>query len=182
MGVTPSHPKESETSRMSTAIKPQGITDWHELLAAVESTDGVHRVSMETLRRLEGRQRVGKHILSSIEDKLKTLGLGHLPKELPNRQQQTVLLYRVGTPASELVQAVQNGVTESPSSEAFDFLRRLNSLPNPDDVVSKEEIAEDLHDATEAVLALLRRVKPEVPSLADKDNVLSITTMLESTK
>ena len=49
-------------------------------------------------------------------------------------------------------------------------------------MVSKEEIAEDLHDATEAVLALLRRVKPEVPSLADKDNVLSITTMLESTK
>src|ERR1044072_2955604 len=168
---------------MSTAIKPQGsITDWHELLAAVESTDGVHRVSMETLRRLEGRQRVGKDFLSPIEGKLKTLGLGHLPKELPNRQQQSVLLYRVGTPASELVQAVQNGLTESPSSEAFDFLRRLNSLPNPDDVVSKEEIAEDLHDATEAVLALLRRVKPELPSTANQDNVLNITSLLESAK
>jgi hypothetical protein len=167
---------------MSTAIQRQGITDWHELLTAVESNEGVHRVTMETLRRLEGRQRVGKHILSSIEDKLKTLGLGHLPKELPNRQQQTVLLYRVGTPASELVQAVQNGLTESPSSEAFDFLRRLNSLPDPDDVVSKEEIAEDLHDATEAVLALLRRVNPELPANVGRDNVLNLTTLLAKSR
>lgn len=137
---------------------------------------------METLRRLEGRQRVGKHILSSIEDKLKTLGLGHLPQELPNRQQQTVLLYRVGTPASELVQAVQNGLTESPSSEAYDFLRRLNSLPNPDDVVAKEDIAEDLHDATEAVLALLRRVKPELPAASDRGNVLELSSLLENSR
>jgi hypothetical protein len=168
---------------MSTAITPtQEISDWHELLTAVESNEGVQRVTMETLRRLEGRQRVGKHILSSIEDKLQTLGLGHLPQELPNRQQQTVLLYRVGTPASALVQAVQNGLTESPSSEAFDFLRRLNTLPNPEDVVSKEDIAEDLQDATHAVLALLRRVRPDpLTGTAKDDNVYSITSLLEAT-
>lgn len=165
---------------MSTAIQPE-INNWHELLAAVESTDGVHRVTMETLRRLEGRQRVGKHILSSIEEKLKTLGIGHLPRELPNRQQQTVLLYRVGTPASALVQAVQDGLTNSPSSEAYDFLRRLNTLPDPDDVVSKEEIATEVKDATEAVLALLRRVKPEAQSgPTGKGKVVDITTLLEA--
>jgi len=166
---------------MSTAITPQEVTDWHDLLTAVESNEGVHRVTMETLRRLEGRQRVGKHILSSIEDKLKTLGLGHLPQELPNRQQQTVLLYRVGTPASALVQAVQEGLTESPSSEASDFLRRLNTLPDPDDVVSKAELTEDLQDATQAVYRLLRRVGPEPLDGADKvGNVYSITSMLEA--
>jgi hypothetical protein len=169
---------------MSTAFKPsQAIADWHELLSAVESNQGVHRISMETLRRLEGRQRVGKHILSSIEDKLKTLGLGHLPSELPNRQQQTVILYRVGTPASALVQAVQNGLNESPSSEAFEFLRRLNTLPDPEDVVSKEEIASEVQDATEAVLALLRRVKPTPPDDSVKDgNVYDLTAMLEANK
>lgn len=166
---------------MSTAIKPtQGISDWHELLAAVESNEGVHRVTMETLRRLEGRQRVGKHILSSIEDKLATLGLGHLPRELPNRQQQTVLLYRVGTPASALIQAVQNGLTESPSTEAFDFLRRVNTMPDPDDIVSREEITEEVQDATAAVLALLRKVNPDpLGGTATTDNVVKITSMLE---
>lgn len=165
---------------MSTAINPE-VSDWTELLSAVESNQGVHRVRMETLRRLEGRQRVGKHILKDIEDKLATLGLGHLPKELPNRQQQCVLLYRVGTPASSLVQAVQNGLTESPSTEAFDFLRRLNTLPNPDDVVTKEEIAGDLQDATEAVLALLRRVKPDpFDGNPSQGNVYSLTHLLEN--
>jgi hypothetical protein len=165
---------------MSTAMQPD-VATWHELLATVESNEGVHRVTMETLRRLEGRQRVGKHILSSIEDKLATLGLGHLPKELPNRQQQTVLLYRVGTPASALVQAVQQGLTESPSSEAYDFLRRLNTLPDPDDVVSKEELAEEVQDATQAVLALLRKVRPEAQSgPLPQGKVVDITTLLEA--
>lgn len=136
---------------------------------------------METLRRLEGRQRVGKHILSSIEDKLSTLGLGHLPRELPNRQQQTVLLYRVGTPASALIQAVQNGLTESPSTEAFDFLRRINTLPDPDDIVSREEITGEVQDATAAVLALLRKVNPDpLNGVSSTENVYNITSMLEA--
>jgi hypothetical protein len=164
---------------MSTATTPNGVADWHELLTAVEGNEGVYRVTMETLRRLEGRQRVGKHILSSIEEKLRTLGLGHLPKELPNRQQQTVLLYRVGTPASELIRAVQHGLTESPSTEAFDFLYRLNTLPDPDTVVSREEITEEVRDAQEAVLALVAKLYPD-PTPVSKDNVYTITSMLET--
>lgn len=165
---------------MSTAIKPQ-ITDWHELLTAVENNEGVFRVTMETLRRLEGRQRVGKHILSSIEDKLKTLGIGHLPKELPNRQQQNVLLYRVGTPASVLVQAVQEGLTESPSPEAYDILRRVNTLPDPDDVVSKEEIAATAtEDLLPAVLKLLQStgMATTAQPKAQPGTVVDITDLL----
>jgi hypothetical protein len=148
---------------MSTAITPQQISDWQDLRAAVESNHGVHRVPMETLRRLEGRQRVGKHILSSIEDKLNTLGLGHLPKELPNRQQQSVLLYRVGTPASVLIQAVHEGLKESPTAEAYDILVRLNTLPDPDDVVSKEEIQDTAQELLPAVLRLLQSAGATTP-------------------
>lgn len=148
---------------MSTAITPTPIADWQDLRAAVESNHGVHRVPMETLRRLEGRQRVGKHILSSIEDKLNTLGLGHLPKELPNRQQQNVLLYRVGTPASVLIQAVHEGLTESPTAEAYDILVRLNTLPDPDDVVSKEEIQDTAQELLPAVLRLLQSAGATAP-------------------
>jgi hypothetical protein len=167
---------------MSTAITTPEISDWNGLLTAVESNEGVHRVTVETLRRLEGRQRVGKHILSTIEEKLRTLGLGHLPKELPNRQQQTVLLYRVGTPASVLIQAVQEGLTATPSSEAYDFLRRLNTLPDPDTVVPKEEITEELQSATDTILSLLRKVKADSrpEPVGGRDNVIDIQTILEA--
>jgi len=136
---------------------------------------------METLRRLEGRQRVGKHILSSIEDKLNTIGLGHLPQELPNRQQQSVLLYRVGTPASLLVDAVRDSLTESPSSEAYNILVRLNTLPDPDDVVSKEEIHDTAQELLPHVLKLLRSAGADtgpIKSLPSSENVVDITTIL----
>lgn len=132
--------------------------DWHGLLTAVEENQGIHRVTVETLRQLEGRQRVGKHILKEIEDKLRTLGLGHLPRELPNRQQQSVLLYRLGTPASDVIQAVENGLTEQTSEATYKALHRLNSLPDPETVVSRQEISGAAKDATRAVLDLLLRV------------------------
>lgn len=165
---------------MSTAIKPQEITDWQDLRAAVENHHGVFRVTMETLRRLEGRQRVGKHILSSIEDKLNTLGLGHLPQELPNRQQQTVLLYRVGTPASLLVDAVRDSLTESPSSEAYSMLVRLNTLPDPDEVISREEIHDTAQELLPAVLKLLRSAGGDTKSFdtPKSADVVDITTLL----
>lgn len=132
------------------------LNDWQELLALVENHQGVHRVSIETLREIEGRKRVGKHILSTIEDKLTSLGLGHLPETLPNRQQQQVVLYRLGTPASEVIHAVREGLTQPTSDSAFEALHRLNASPDPAKVVSKEEVNEAVQDATRAVLDLLR--------------------------
>lgn len=142
--------------------------DWHGLLTAVENNSGVYRVTMETLRQLEGRQRVGKHILKEIEEKLRTLGLGHLPQELPNRQQQPVLLFRFGSPASEVIQAVQN-VSDPASESAYRALHRLNSLPDPETVVSRQEIGEAAKDATRAVLDLLLRVNGDDSTAAYSD-------------
>lgn len=140
---------------MSTATK---TSDWHGLLTAVESNQGIYRITVETLRQLEGRQRVGKHILKEIEEKLRTLGLGHLPRELPNRQQQPVLLYRLGTPVSDVIQAVEHGLTAPSSEAAYRALHRLNSLPDPETVVSREEIGAAAKDATRAVLDLLLQI------------------------
>lgn len=170
---------------MSTPITtPKEIASWQDLRAAVENHHGVFRIRMEVLRQLEGRQRVGKHILSSIEEKLTTLGLGHLPKELPNRQQQNVLLYRVGTPASVLVDAVREGLTESPSSQAYDILVRLNTLPDPADVISKEEIQDTAQELLPAVLKLLRSTGAEPSTVSaitpqrKPADVVDLTTLL----
>lgn len=133
---------------------------WPELLSAVEGNQGIYQVPMETLRQLEGRQRVGKHILSAIDEKLATLGLGHLPEELPNRHQQTVLLYRFGTPASEVIRAIREGLTESPDEATYTYLHRLNSIPDPEDVVRKDELREKVQESIRPVIELLNSFQP----------------------
>lgn len=139
---------------------PANITTWPELLNAVESNHGIKKVPMAILRQLEGRQRVGKHILNDIEEKLSILGLGHLPLELPNRQQQSVMLYRYGSPASELVRAVTQGLTEPVEDSTYEYLYRLNASPDPESVVSKEEFSEAVQHTAQSVLNLLNQVNP----------------------
>jgi hypothetical protein len=43
-------------------------------------------------------QRLGVHVLASIDRKLRGIGLGHLPAELPTRQADWVILYQFATP------------------------------------------------------------------------------------
>lgn len=152
---------------MSTATNnTHTILSWPELLSTVEQNSGVIKVPMATLRQLEGRQRVGKHILSAIEDKLETLGLGHLPEELPNRQQQSVVLYRSGTPAAELIQAVRRGVDEPVSDATFEHLYRFNAVPDPDTVVSRAEVGRAIEQTAQSVLELLGQVRATDHSVA----------------
>lgn len=147
------------------------VSDWQDLILAVDSNEGIQRVSMATLRQLEGRQRVGKHVLSAIEDKLASLGLGHLPEALPNRQQQSVLLYRVGTPASEVIQAVRQGLTEPVNDTTYTYLHRMNTLPDPATVVSKEELGATLEQTAKSLLDLLSQVRPTEVIETERVNV-----------
>lgn len=148
---------------MSTAIN-HNVTNWPELLSTVENHSGVIKVPMAILRQLEGRQRVGKHILSAIEEKLATLGLGHLPTELPNRQQQSVVLYRSGTPTAELIGALQQGANEPVSDALYERLYRFNSVPDPDSVVSREEVGKAIEQTAQSVLELLGQVRATEPA------------------
>lgn len=132
------------------------LATWHDLRSTVDTQNGVHRVTMETLRELHGRQRVGKHILLQIEDKLRTLGIGHLPQELPNRQQQAVLLYALGTPASEVISAILTG---DATDVAYTWLYRLNTLPDPSEVVSKSEVNATLEGTLKSVMAMLEKTQ-----------------------
>ena len=141
---------------MSTTANTK-LSNWHDLRSTVDTRNGVHRVTMETLRELHGAQRVGKHILTQIEEKLSTLGIGHLPSELPNRHNESVLLYALGTPASEVIQAVQTGEA---TDVAYTWLHRLNTLPNPEDVISKQEVNETLQMTVQTVLTLLQDTQP----------------------
>lgn len=132
------------------------VTTWHELVKAVEAHDGVVLVPMETLRRLEGAQRLGVHVLKSISGRLATLGLGHMPEVLPNRQDQEAILYRYGTPASDVIVAIREGLRSIQDvRNTFRALHKLNAVPDVEQIVHRDELDERLQDAAQAVLELL---------------------------
>jgi hypothetical protein len=132
------------------------LGSWHDLVKAIEEQDGVALVPMEQLRRLEGAQRLGVHVLKSISGRLATLGLGHMPDTLPNRQDQEAILYRYGTPASDVIVAIREGLRSVQDvRNTYRALHKLNALPDIDQVVHRDELDERLQGAAAAVLDLL---------------------------
>jgi hypothetical protein len=139
------------------------VANWADLSRAIDEHNGVALVPMETLRRLEGAQRLGVHVLKSIGARLGTLGLGHMPEELPNRQDQEAIVYRYGTPASDVIHAVKVGPqNQRDVYSTYRALHKLNSYPEPEQVVHREILDDNLATAAQAVLDLLgdeRRMK-----------------------
>lgn len=137
------------------------VTTWAELLKAVDESNGLTRVTMATLRELEGAERLGKHVLTAITTKLSQLGLGHLPDELPNRQDQPVMLYKVGTPAADTIRAIRMTLlTGIVDMSLYHVLIQLNKLPDPTQVLMRDQVEEDAEGAVDAVIKLLRAINP----------------------
>lgn len=137
------------------------VTTWAELLRSVEDGHGLKRVTMATLRELEGAQRVGKHVLTAIDTKLSQLGLGYLPDELPNRQEAPIMLYRVGTPAASVIRAIRmtllTGVVDM---SLYHVLLQLNKMPDPTQVLLRNTVEESANGAVAAVTRLLNELSP----------------------
>jgi hypothetical protein len=116
---------------------------WTDLLSEVEKNHGVLQVPMEALRQLEGAQRLGPNVLTSIQQRLASLGFRSLPEELPNRQSEFVVIYRVGTPASDTIQAIQQGLHKNSAVKGvYQALYQLNASPDPEEVVTRDELEE----------------------------------------
>ena len=143
-------------TRQVTPTLSADVDTWSDLVKAIDEHDGVALVPMETLRRLDGAQRLGVHVLNSIGTRLGTLGLGHMPDDLPNRQDQEAILYRYGTPASEIISAVRNGLSSVQDvRNTYRALYKLNALPETAEVVHRKELDDKLSTAASAVLELL---------------------------
>jgi hypothetical protein len=142
--------------KTKTTIEITEVRNWTELVDAIRDNDGVTRVPMETLRRLEGAQRLGVHVLTSISARLTTMGVGHMPDALPNRQDQDAILYLNSTSAGELVSAIREGFRDPRIvKRVYEHMHRLNASPEPSDVIHRDEFADKLSLAAEAVLELL---------------------------
>lgn len=96
---------------------------WKELHEVVVEHHGVYRIGMETLREIGGFGRLGINVRRVLSSHLASVGLGHLPADLPAYQHEQVILYQYGTPAANVIAAIQDG----PSDDAETALLRLNS-------------------------------------------------------
>lgn len=112
------------------------FTSWSDVVAALNLQSGVMICTMAALRDIEGYERLGHTVRDNIARKLSTLGIAYIRNELPNEATADVLLYRQGTPVSELIQlifTVQSGGMNN-ADHIAESLRRLNVMPDPNTV------------------------------------------------
>jgi len=84
------------------------VGSYEELRTKAAADGGLHIMTMGVLRDIEGAGRLGSRVLGTISDKLRSHGMGHIPKELPDNQDSPVRIYLLGTPIADTVDAVHN--------------------------------------------------------------------------
>jgi hypothetical protein len=88
---------------MSSDQEPK--TGFAALLEKIDAHEGIFSFSMEDVRNAYGSERLGVNVRAGITQKLKRLGIGHYPRNLPEYQDQAVRLFRLGSPIEELINA-----------------------------------------------------------------------------
>ncbi|WP_327682091.1 hypothetical protein [Streptomyces sp. NBC_00467] len=71
--------------------------DLKEIEKAVNDGSGYAAISVKTLRNAVGAARAKKNVVAEISAGLRAAGYGHVPFEIPKRQDRVVLVYRLGT-------------------------------------------------------------------------------------
>jgi hypothetical protein len=117
------------------------VGSWEDLRQSVEEAGGVLRVVMWLLRDLEQAGRLGVHVRASISRRLDGLGLAHLPADIPGEQYAVITLYKRGTPAAAVVDAV---FRDGSSKAAEVALRRMNTSRDAEKLQVITEKVEEL--------------------------------------
>ncbi|MGY5059231.1 hypothetical protein ACWDFR_35080 [Streptomyces sp. 900105755] len=114
-------------------------TSWDDLRKAVEDNGGVLRIYMAGLRELQNAGRLGINVRNDISRRLAGIGLGHLPAELPPYQENQIVLFQLGTPAADVVEAVRG----DNFARAEQALRRLNTKGDAEKLAAIAAILSD---------------------------------------
>ena len=80
--------------------------DWSATKQQVEANGDVLTVTMEELRNVHGAGKLGRNVCGEISKELVGMGIGHIPEPLPSNQTDLVRLYKRGTQAGGLIEAV----------------------------------------------------------------------------
>ncbi|MHB1787813.1 MAG: hypothetical protein ACYCS7_17100 [Acidimicrobiales bacterium] len=110
-----------------------------DLLDYVVCAGMVLSVEMRVVRDASGNERLGRLVRERVAGELRRLGLGHFPRVLPDRQDDLIRLYVLGSPVGNLIEAVLAVGTEG------DYLLRCAS--------QDAELAACMHAGEVVVLA-----------------------------
>jgi len=127
---------------MSIVITEVELSTWNDIITALNSNHGVMTTTVETLRDLDGYGRLGSTVRTNLLRKLHSMGVDIIRKEIPADASATVVLFRQGTPAAQMIDVLRDAEAGSANAltEAADTMRRINMMPDPD--VVKMSIAE----------------------------------------
>jgi hypothetical protein len=102
--------------------------DGAELCSAVEASDDLLTVTMEDIRKADGRfGKLGPHVQVKLAQWLENEGMAAIPPELKRYQHEEVRVYRAGTTVAELVKAVLQ-----PSESGDNVLRERGGASDGD--------------------------------------------------
>jgi len=111
------------------------IAELDELPELIDASSGVISLPMVHLRDAYGAGRLGVHVRSNISEALRGLGLAHMPADLPDSQWQEVRVYRAGSQAGKLIEAVMSVgekgdalIREATSAQPTEILDKIREL------------------------------------------------------
>jgi len=135
---------------MSIVITEVELTTWNDIITALNSNHGVMTTTVEVLRDLDGYGRLGSTVRTNLLRKLHSMGVDIIRKEIPADASATVVLFRQGTPAAQMIDILRNAEAGSTNAliEAADTMRRINMMPDPDVVKTSIEEAKNALDAS----------------------------------
>lgn len=83
------------------------FTTLEELREVVEQNDNIVTVPMWKVRNAYGAERLKVHIRSGIHEALDGLGLAHMPRTIPDDQNEMLRVIKKGTPVAKLIAAAR---------------------------------------------------------------------------
>ncbi|NEC30270.1 hypothetical protein G3I20_27670 [Streptomyces sp. SID8111] len=107
--------------------------DLSEIGKAVDDGNGYAAISVKTLRNAVGATRAKKNVVAEISAGLRAGGFGHVPFEIPNRQDRVVLVYRLGPGTGAALMALveaAHGDDEQANGAASVLCSMLASVDN----------------------------------------------------
>ncbi|MFI1289157.1 hypothetical protein ACH4VM_11795 [Streptomyces sp. NPDC020792] len=107
--------------------------DLSEVEKAVDDGKGYAAISVKTLRNSVGAARAKKNVVAEISAGLRAAGFGHVPFEIPKRQDRVVLVYRLGPGRGAALMAMveaAHGDGEQANGAAWLLSTTLSSLDN----------------------------------------------------